>query len=286
MEVVRRCMKYGLGAFILLLIAMLVAAPIVVSDNSDAFDQYTIDGWVVEGGAEGNIPLDNVSVSIAVDGKILNSVKTNKDGYFKVIVNQTNDLEIMFSKDGYTLSSCPNTSRIPESTFLNLDLTNVPNVDGTYTITSNAADSSCAVMIASEGNFKGTINYENGTVRDAKITLTYVSDPTLKYSTKTDMSGNFEFDNCKTGTYTYTVERAGFQTYVGEIVIVSGNITKSIIIDEKPVPTYLGLDLPHLLMAIAIVIGLALAVMVWRLNRRNDPHIDYLIDDDDDYRFN
>jgi len=266
----------------------LSAASVDGADNDPA--QYHIEGYVLEAG--GNHPKPDVTVTLRDSLGNTRVAITNESGFFSLPAQTNTNLQIMFEAYGYSLSSCPCTAVLPGIDFLSLDLSKASynSITRTYMITSDPSGLQCAIMGATSGKIMGTISYNGGTIDGATITLRPLSgDPA--YTATTDFRGFFEI-SCPIGSYTLVVNRTGFDTSAPITVEIGRNdVIQLVTLEKSDVNKYMGLDLAHLLMLIAVCLGLSLAALAWILsNRMNRPDRPGIIDDsideeeDDDIR--
>jgi len=262
----------------------LSAASVDGADNEPA--QFHINGYILEAGR--NIPKSDVTVTLKDSLGNIRSVTTDQSGFFSLPAQTNLNLQIMFEAHGYSLISCPYTAALPGTDFLSLDLSKASynSITRTYTITSDIAGLQCAIMSATAGKITGTVSYNNGTVDGATITLRALTDGPA-YTATTDSKGFFEI-SCPIGSYTLVVNRTGFEASVPLAVEISRNDNiQSITLEKSDVNRYMGLDLAHLLMLIAVCVGISLAALAWmlsnRMNRSDRPGIiDDSIDEEED----
>lgn len=288
----------------LLMLAVVLAVAVTalpVGVASGATDEgssnYFVEGYVVKGDFSGNIPMPNVNVTIIENGTIRNSTVTNEDGYFLIGIMSNTKLQISFTAPEFTVRSCPATERVPGSDILNLDLSKVSydSATKTYSITSDGSGMQCAVMVNSTGNVRGTVSYSEGgasglkPIANARITLISVNDEDLQYSTTSDSNGQFSI-TCPVGTYYRTVTCNGFIGSGTEVTTVTtSSLSIPITLVKDDVNKYAGLDTAHVLMVVAVLIGILLVTTAWLLSRkmRNKSAGTDIVDDDpeDDIRY-
>lgn len=134
-----------------------------------------IAGIVID--AKTTLPIEDVSVSIKIDGQISKTVKTDKDGYFSLGDYAPTGSSLLFSKDGYLpeysqdLNIASAVSLQPLTGKINLTVTKQLNNDGIPVVASN-------------------VPYI--------ITLTY---PSLPISGSTDSNGQIILTNFPEGGY-------------------------------------------------------------------------------------
>jgi len=262
----------------------LSAASVDGADNEPA--QFHINGYVLEAGR--NLPKSDVTVTLKDSLGNVRSVTTDQSGSFSLPAQTNLNLQIMFESHGYSLSSCPCTSVQPGTDFLSLDLSKASysTLTRTYMITSDITGLQCAIMSATAGKITGTVSYNNGTVDGATITLRALTDGPA-YTATTDSKGFFEI-SCPIGSYTLVVNRTGFETSVPLAVEISRNDNIQLLtLVKSDVNKYMGLDLAHILMLIAVCVGISLAALAWilssRMNRSDRPGIiDDSIDEEED----
>ena len=262
---------------VVLLSFTLSAAEVDGADNDPA--QYHIEGYVLDAG--GNVPKPNVTVTLKDSLGNTRVAITNESGFFSLSTQTSTNLQILFEAYGYSLSSCPWTTVLPGTDFLSLDLTkvNYNSITRTYMITSDALGTQCVIMSATAGKVTGTISYVDGVVNGATITLSPLEGDSV-YTATTDSKGFFEIV-CPIGSYTLIVNRVGFETSAPITVEISRNDNiQSVTLKKSDVNEYMGLDIAHILMLIAVCLGLSLAALAWILsNRMNRPDRPGIIDD-------
>ena len=278
-----------LAIFAVVLLSFTLSAASVDGAEGDPA-QYHIEGYVLEGG--GNLPKSDVTVTLKDSLGNTNISITNQSGFFSLPAQTNTNLQIMFETHGYSLSSCPCTTVLPGTEFLGLDLSKASynSITRTYMITSDAAGLQCVIMSATTGRIMGTISYSDGTINGATVTLSPLTGDSV-YTATTDSKGFFMI-SCPIGSYTLVVNRTGFETSIPLAVEISRNDNiQSVTLVKSDVNEYMGLDVAHILMLIAVCLGLSLAALAWILsNRMNRPDRPGIIDDsideeeDDDIR--
>lgn len=275
----------------LAIIFLMSAVPMMPVDGAEEANySYYVEGYVAEGGgSSGKIPMIGVNVSIRDQYGIVTYSDTDESGYFKVGINNNANLEISFTIFGYTIISCPNTSKQAGSEYLNLTLSNsfYNSITRTYTITSAIDDMQCALMGTTSGTVRGTVSYSGGSVEGATVTLVPIEGEGT-YATSTDERGAYEI-SCPTGSYRLTVTSKGFnESDVTYVNVTSNPSTISVVLEKSEVNKHLGLDTAHILMLFGVIVGMLLAVLAWFLSQRKDPKnleiVDDSIEEDDDIR--
>src|SRR5215471_3360169 len=72
----------------------------------------------------------------------------------------------------------------------------------------------CLPLVAQEAAIVGTVrDPQQAVIQNATVTLTNV-DTGVSLTTRTDVSGNYEFPVVKPGAYSLRVEQKGFETYI------------------------------------------------------------------------
>ena len=98
-------------------------------------------------------------------------------------------------------------------------------------------------------SIRGTVNNPDGsTITGAKVVLTNQTTEAI-FRTRTDSKGSYEFRQLPVGTYSLSVQSAGFQTftvnginltldsdYIRQIDMLRGSMTRAIIIPEAALP--------------------------------------------------
>ncbi|MDR1690669.1 MAG: carboxypeptidase-like regulatory domain-containing protein [Candidatus Methanoplasma sp.] len=271
-------------------VMLMLILPLSSSDADVNAPNYAVEGYVAEGGGAGKIPLDNVTVSIKGPQDVVQSVTTDSDGFFSIVVSSNKGLSIKFTAPGYIILTCPYTTGQTGSEYLTLDLLNAPysSASRTYTITSSVDGMQPVLMqLASDSSIRGTVYFSGNAVKDVTITITNGADV---YSTKTNDRGYYEIW-CPVGSYTIIASGAGFKTS-NEISadVTSTPLNVNITMEKKDLKMYLGLDVAHILMLVGVIVGILLAVAAWLLSERmNGPNRLEFFDDseeeDDDIRY-
>ncbi len=277
-----------------LAVAVMIFTIPAASIDGDELDNYNyyVEGYVAVGGGAGKLPLEDVTVTIMDSQGYFYEDRTDENGYFKVGINSNTNLMILFTAFGYSIQTCPNTTKQEGTEYLQLRLSAdfYNSITHTYTMTSTIDDMQCAFMGASDGIVRGVVSYDKGPVKNATVTLKPLEGDETQTAT-TDDSGRYEI-NCPIGMYTMVVSCKGFDDSEPTFVNITGSpTTLYITIEKSDIRKYLGLDMAHILMLIGVIVGIVLAVSAWFLSQRmNGPNRLEIVDDsaseeDDDVRY-
>ena len=276
--------------FLLVLLAAFILVPSVSllnDSNVDAATEYHIQGYVGVPSVE-STPLEGVTVTVE-DGRgseYNSSVVTDSSGFFNITTTSNTGLAISFDITGYTISSFPGIPLPRGTTSVPLDLTKFAynSTNQTYTITGNVDNGQCVMMVNTEGKITGRVTYSDGPVKDATVTFTPVSGGS-SFSTGTD-NGGYYSGSLPTGLYYLTVSRQGFDPSDSyQVNITEGQVatTQDIMMKKANIGTHFGMDTPHILMLIGVVVGILMAVATWFLRKRlNGPNRVEIFDDNED----
>jgi len=283
-------MRCNIAVVLIVLLAGAFAIPFVCSDISDSSGddpRYRIEGHIAAPSGMGKTALGGVEVTIFESvGNNQSSGMTDSNGHFSVGVNSNVNLRISFTKEGYTIIACDNTTPIDGSTMFNLDLSKAEFslVSSTYTITGPINSMNCAIMSQTIGSVSGKVSYSNNIVKEATIILT--SNEGLRLSTTSNSDGSYRID-CPTGEYRLKVVCKGFQDYEydEDITITAGyTANKDVLLTRTPPNLILfGMDYVHILMLIGIAIGMTMAFLVYVKSRRMANDDEVTIVDDEPY---
>lgn len=255
------------------LAAVLLAAMavIVLPQGADADDPVepvavTLYGYVGDVSNEtGNVPLDGVVVRVvdARGGTIAESV-TGMDEAGEFVLAYTDDqvpVGMTFTKEGYTVRTWP------ESVFMKLDTDVfaydyseiIPDEDGRYRLTSDVSGGSFIGMGLTEGHIFGNVYSDSGKgLSGAKVSITS-SDGQI-FTTTAGSNGYFDIQ-AYYGTYTLEVTCKGFQDS-GKMEVSTFDPSIVVTLKEKDHTLFFGLDVPHTLEVIGVIIAILVLLVV------------------------
>jgi hypothetical protein len=275
--------KVLLASFAVLLLILTVSSVSVDADDTSA--AYYIDGYVADAT---KMPKEGVTVSVADRNNTWKyQEKTNKDGYFRVGAGANTNLVISFTMDGYTAITCPNTTFLPGSEYLVLNLSKATysSATRTYTITGSVEDMQCAIVGVSDGDVIGVVSFDGTPIKGALVVLRSTSGRT--HAVYTDERGAYTV-TCPTGVYSLSAGGKGFERSEEQTVNVSAGIpyTANVTLVKSELTNYYGLDAAHILMLVGAILGIMLAFTAWFLSRRtNRPNGLEIIDDSEEDEF-
>ncbi|MDR3283490.1 MAG: carboxypeptidase-like regulatory domain-containing protein [Candidatus Methanoplasma sp.] len=267
---------------VLIAAVLLLSVPFSPSDGAEG-DQYHIEGYVAGWNGSGRVPMEGVSVTVAIPGSANVETTTDADGLFSIATPSNVGLQIKFYLHGYSIVTCPNTEVQAGSEFLLLKLSDgiYNKATKTYALTSAIDGMQSAIMAASRGTIRGTVSYDDGVVSGATVHLDSVEGG-ASYSVNTNSNGTYEIE-CPVGPYSLRVARAGFDDSIDYNVTVDAQMTTvSVTLKKAEINTYFGLDSSHILMLIGVVLGMILAVSAWLISRRMNSSDGVEIIDDSD----
>ncbi|MDR2698935.1 MAG: carboxypeptidase-like regulatory domain-containing protein [Candidatus Methanoplasma sp.] len=269
--------KLLLASFAVLLL-VLIGSPMSAGAD-DPF--YKIEGYVAD---TSGMSMEGVTVSVAVagtDGSSAFQGVTDAVGFFSVGAAANTNLTISFAVFGYRVLTCPNVSIQQGSDYHSLNLTTATYASATrtYTITGPVGAMQCAIMIASDGDVRGTVSFDKAPIRNATVTFTPASGGTT-HTAHTDDRGYYEI-TCPIGTYAMTASSQGFNRSDPITVDVKVSLsTVNVTLEKSELRKYLGMDAAHILMLVGVILGMMLAVAAWLLGKHmNRPHSLEIIDD-------
>jgi GH18 family chitinase len=151
----------------------------------DYFDTLYSNKYSIEGSVfENSLPLQNVTVSLSLDGDVLKTTATNNSGYYKFTLLNNGDYSLTFTKNFHSFS--PN------------------NVSVTISDSSHMQSDIAATFTGSHYNITGNIKDYNNNNLDSVI-IEIISNDGYSSSDTTGSNGNYQFISIKQNdTYTIT----------------------------------------------------------------------------------
>lgn len=263
------------------LVFIMTAMPIAADneDSTGASTTYYITGYVVEALQSENSPLKDVSVSIFYNNTVTSSDVTDEHGFFSIAVTSTDNLQIKFEKDSYTVRAAPDCFQEQEgSSYCLLDLAGITPKNNTYLVTSSYTGLHCVIMGSTTGYISGSVSYTGGSVIGATVTLVSASTST-KYVLTTDEDGTFYLSSCPTGNYYMSVTCNGFNSSGTIQVTVSDDTEPQLItLTKADITLFLGMDAAHFLMALGVLFGVLISISMILLTRHKTTSIS-VVDD-------
>lgn len=212
-----------------------------------------ISGIVLEFNEAGvMVPLEGASIKVNDEDK----GTTDEDGMFTAMFEMRESNKLSINLTGYKVNVGGINGVLSGSDgvyVLNLNDA-VKNTDGEY-IVSDAAHP--LILNKMSVVFSGTItrNSDGDVLPGAEITL--ISTEGRKIVTRSDENGRYSVE-CGYGNYTLTVECNGYQKH-GPVNVSANQPVNNIVMQAHDSSLFFGLDLPHSLMALGIVVfGLVL----------------------------
>jgi len=257
--------RVALAAVLLAAMAVIVLPQGIDADDPEPAS-VTVYGYVGDVSNEmGNIPLDGVLVRVVNhDGDILAESITGTDEPGKFILTYgsgDNPSAMMFTKEGYTVRTWPEgVFEKVETDLFTYDYSGItPDEDGSYRLTSDVSGGSFMGMGLTEGHIFGNVYSEDGRgLSGAKVSIT--SSDGQMFSTTAGSNGHFDIQ-AYFGTYTMEVTCKGFQDS-GKIEVSTQSPSVVVTLKEKDHTLFFGLDLPHTLEVIGIVIAILVLLVV------------------------
>jgi len=257
--------RAALPAVLLALLAVIAFPQAVDADGSEE-ESVTLYGYVADVSNEmGNIPLDGVAVRIVdARGNVIAECVTEEgmDGRFELTYRPAEDtFGMTFTKEGYTVRTWPEgVFTKVQSDLFGFDYSwIIPDEDGKYRLTSDIEGGSFIGMGLTEGHIFGYVTSESGKgLSGAKVRIT--SSDGQAFSTTAGDGGYFDIQAYH-GTYVMEVSCKGFQNSEAMEVSTSDPMI-SVVLKEKDHTLFFGMDVPHTLEVIGVIIALLVLLIV------------------------
>ncbi|MCQ2078514.1 MAG: hypothetical protein MJZ38_00425 [archaeon] len=263
-----------LAATLAVILFMTSVSMVIISDDADATAESTVVGVVGQQGNSGMIAADNATITfrfIAPGGtqEITREATTDADGKFSVTLPFTEeDVKVVMGcrVAGHTIFAVPECISYDDSKDeFSFTLGSLTYTSGEYVISDKLtspiiiSDAKVAVGI--------TITGDSGPVNGAEVSL---------FSGTKKIAGGYSSNDglCTfpspilIGTYTLKITCEGCEPYMETINVTKTNTQFSANIEEKGVPTVLGLTVYHILMFFGVIIGLILVAVAYVLCSR------------------
>ena len=282
------------------LAAVLLAAMAVLmvpqADAEGEAESVTLYGYVGDVSNEmGNIPLDGVVVRIVDSrGSTIAESATGTEAAGKFVLTYSADSDpagMTFTKEGYTVRTWPESvfSKMDSGVFAFDYSWIIPDEDGRYRLTSDVSGGSFIGMGLTEGHIFGNVYSESGKgLSGARVSVT--SSDGQVFSTTAGNNGYFDIQ-AYYGTYTMEVTCKGFQDS-GKIEVSTLSPSIIVTLTEKDHTLFFGLDVPHTLEVIGLIITILVLLIAGAAiarSRRGKPWLTIVNDldqqdEEDEYR--
>ena len=286
-------MPKGAAAIAMLFVLSAFLLPASVSADP-SLGTVTVYGYLGDvSNEEGNVPLDGVNVTFLDSAKNeLGSCITGdggEPGRFQCSFPSGMAVYVKFDMQGYTVRTWPNNfSGTPESNLLSFSFSSTPvDTDGKYRLTGDVSSGTFIAMSITEAHIYGHVDDGSGNmIKGAHVRLT--SSEGRVYSATTDGDGYFD-TKVYWGVYSMVVSCTGFHSSDPIEVSTSGPMVL-VSLSERDNTLFFGLDLPHTLEAIGLMVAaLILALVLVIVYRQRSGHslitiVNDIEDDDADER--
>lgn len=282
----RRVPTAILAAAILAAVLLIPAVPAsAVDGGEDDGGDVTVDpdparitvyGYVSNiSDEEGNVPLAGVEVTLAnSSGSTVATDTTDSSGMFELTYAEGEGVYLYFEYPGYTVRTLPNAIMTTGSdgvyTFSLDGMT--PDEDGRYRLSGDGASATAVGMAITNGTVEGVVLSGDSSepYRISGATITLVSATGERYTVTTDEDGRFSI-NVPYGTYTLTASCNGFQDSESQEAHTYDESPTVIVLRENEfgIDFLGGLDMPHALMALGLVLIAAVILISLYLFRRS-----------------
>lgn len=273
---------------VVLTVGILAAPACLGGASAEEGDTVTVYGYVADISNEGNVPLEGVEIDLRdILGTVIGSAVTDSDGMFEFEYAAGTVVLLNFSYNAYTVRSVNDRCmEIVGDTLVKLDISGLePEADGRYAVSGSSAIGMRDTTGEIYGYVQGTYNGSVLSLEEA--TVTFVSSSGRVYTTKTDSNGYFMCE-LPYGTYSVYATCNGFQP--SEAVSVGTSSEAVTITLEQNQAGFVGLDTPHALMLVGLVlVGLVLLTVFLIMRKSKEPEselalVDDLVDEDETER--
>lgn len=270
--------NYAVPVIITLLATVTSGGALAFSSDSEAVGEYFLAGYVVEDDYSDTSRMWEVDVTVSAGGKEYKT-QTDMDGYFEVGLSAVSGITINFERREYEVrhANSPygalspvkdseghtyavDVGKIPVVTktdsrgvkhayrFVTDDLTTGIPVDSAYLV----------VMHMTVARVVVNVSYDNDAVSGAHVILRSVSGESTQTGT-TDSDGVCVITSVPLGQYYLRIECDGFKTLSSITLDVKGPLEESYQMEKRPVEKIFGMTVGHMLMVIAVAVGLVAA---------------------------
>ena len=252
--------------------------------------EYTIYGYVSNiSGQEENVPLTDVMVEL-LDADMVALSSTHTDGFGKFEFTYTADsgaAYLRFELTGYMVRTLPGTMDIVEDSsdrnIVSFDISRVhPDEDGKYALTGDGSSANAVGMALTEGTVYGTVRSSETGEGIEGATVIAQTPEGRQYTATTDAEGYFEM-KLPYGSYTLTASCNGFSS--SEEVAASTSDGTPARLEISPndfgIDFLGGLDMPHAMLALGMVlIGAVLLAVLLLIRKSRMPDSGIVVVDD------
>ncbi len=240
--------------------------------------EYTIYGYVSNiSGQEKNVPLADVLVELLdADMGVLASTHTDDSGRFEfTYAADSGAAYIHFELTGYMVRTLPGTMATVEGSsdknIVSFDISGVnPDEEGKYALTGDGSSANPVAMALTEGTVYGTVrSSETGRGIEGATVIAHTPEG-RQYTATTDAEGYFEI-KLPYGSYVLTASCNGFSS--SEEITASTSDGTPVRLEISPndfgIDFLGGLDMPHAMLALGMVLTGAVLLAVLLLIRKS-----------------
>ena len=240
--------------------------------------EYTIYGYVSNiSGQERNVPLADVLVELLdADMGVLASTHTDDSGRFEfTYAADSGAAYIHFELTGYMIRTLPETMATVEGSsdknIVSFDISGVnPDEEGKYALTGDGSSANPVAMALTEGTVYGTVrSSETGRGIEGATVIAQTPEG-RQYTATTDADGYFEM-MLPYGSYVLTASCNGFSS--SEEIAASTSNGTPVRLEISPndfgIDFLGGLDMPHAMLALGMVLTGAVLLAVLLLIRKS-----------------
>lgn len=269
-------MKGKLSALFAVAIFIASVMVVVIADDTDAAPESKVTGIVGQQGNSGMEPAKDaiISFKFVAPGSTQESTvtaKTNAEGIFiaKLPFTDTSVKVVLGCEVAghtiFTVPECVTYDSDKDEFSFTLDALGAPDASGNYVLSSHLTSS--IVISDAKVQVEITVTGNSGPVNGAEVSI-YNGQKKVA-SGYTDYRGICKFSSpILLGTYELKIVCEGCENFVEKIDITKTATQFSTNIEEKGVPTVLGLTAYHILMVFGVIIGLILVVVAYVLSSR------------------
>ncbi len=247
--------------------------------------EVTAYGYVLNISNAANIPLAGVSVKLlSTSYQLLDTTVTDENGRFQFTFEKADGKYLSFTLQGYTVRSLPEHMTPADDDHVTFELADdLLDDDGNYAFSKSGDTTHGVGMSITSSLLFGTVMGTDGgdpfSVEGARVVA--VSSTGQTYSAWTNSEGYFEIDVLY-GSYSVYVQCNGFKTSDTITASTDGsNILVTLIENEFGIGILGGLDAPHALMVIGLVIiGVILLFSMLAIHRSKRPESEIVIIND------
>ncbi len=254
-------------------------------DPEPVVTEVTAYGYVLNISNAANLPLAGVSVKLlSTSYEEIGTTVTDENGRFEFTFEKDAGKYLTFTLQGYTVRSLPEHLTPTDEEFVAFELTDdLLDEEGKYAFSTRYDTTHGVGMSITSSLLFGTVMGTNGgepfSVEGAKVIA--VSSTGQTYSAWTSSEGYFEIDVLY-GSYSVYAQCNGFKT--SETVTAStdgSSITVTLVENDFGIGILGGLDAPHALMVVGLVIiGVILLFSMLAIHRSKRPESEIVIIND------